>query len=140
MYEWVRFAVTIWLNWGKGRVRMGVWSVGLQSGFRVKVTLGVRDGSYPTSDPMQLLSQFSTWRFFSHEQAKSERDWLVMSSVFVASQSSCFFLCSREQIRLVENRLNSHVRTNTSQTMHVQLFFSPLAAWRQSPLNLALSK
>ena len=28
-----------------------------------------------------------------------------MSSVFVASQSSCFFLCSREQIRLVENRL-----------------------------------
>jgi hypothetical protein len=28
-----------------------------------------------------------------------------MSSVFVTSQSSCFFLCSREQIRLVENRL-----------------------------------
>ncbi len=28
-----------------------------------------------------------------------------MSSVFVASQSSCFFLCSREQIRQVENRL-----------------------------------
>ena len=25
--------------------------------------------------------------------------------MFVASQSSCFFLCSREQIRLVENRL-----------------------------------
>ncbi len=30
-----------------------------------------------------------------------------MSSVFVASQSSCFFLCSREQIRLVKNRLNT---------------------------------
>ena len=43
--------------------------------------------------------------FFSREQAKSECDWMVMSSVFVASQSSCFFLCSREQIRLVENRL-----------------------------------
>jgi hypothetical protein len=48
----------------------------------------------------------STWRICSREQAKSEYDWLVMSSVFVASQSSCFFLCSREQIRLVENRLN----------------------------------
>ena len=36
---------------------------------------------------------------------KSECDWLVMSSVFVTSQSSCFFLCSREQIRQVENRL-----------------------------------
>ena len=52
-----------------------------------------------------LYSPFSTWRFFSREQTKSECDWLVMSSVFVASQSSCFFLCSREQIRLVENRL-----------------------------------
>ncbi len=31
-----------------------------------------------------------------------------MSSV--ASQSSCFFLCSREQIRLVENRLKSNIR------------------------------
>jgi hypothetical protein len=43
--------------------------------------------------------------FFSREQAKSDCDWVVMSSVFVASQSSCLFLCSREQIRLVENRL-----------------------------------
>ena len=42
---------------------------------------------------------------FKSEQAKSECDWLVMSSVFVANQSSCFFLCSREQIRVVENRL-----------------------------------
>ena len=47
----------------------------------------------------------STWRIFSREQAKSECDWLVMTSVFVASQSSCFFLCSREQIRQVENWL-----------------------------------
>ena len=28
---------------------------------------------------------------FSREQAKSECDWVAMSSVFVASQSSCFF-------------------------------------------------
>jgi hypothetical protein len=33
-------------------------------------------------------------------------DWMAMSSVFVTSQSGCFFLCSREQVvRLVENRL-----------------------------------
>ena len=74
--------------------------------------------------------------FFSRERAKSECDWLVMSSVFVssqssclamakgecdwlvmplvfvASQSSCFFLRSREQIRLVENRLYSKLITN----------------------------
>ncbi len=37
------------------------------------------------------LSPFSTRRIFSREQAKSECDWLVMTSVFVASQSSCFF-------------------------------------------------
>jgi hypothetical protein len=54
-------------------------------------------------------SPFSTWRFFSREQVKSECDWVVMSSVFVASQSSCFFLCSREQIRLVENRLKKTI-------------------------------
>jgi hypothetical protein len=54
----------------------------------------------------ETLSPFSTWRFFSREQAKREYDWVVMSSVFVSSQSSCFFLCSREQICQVENRLN----------------------------------
>ncbi len=32
-------------------------------------------------------------RFFSREQAKSECDWVMMSSVFVAIQSSCFLLC-----------------------------------------------
>ena len=51
------------------------------------------------------VSRFSTWRIGSREQAKSGCDWLVMSSRFVASQSSCFFLCSREQIRQVESRL-----------------------------------
>ena len=57
------------------------------------------------NDQSRVLSPFSTWQFFSREQAKSECDCLVMSSVLVASQSRCFFLCSREQIRLVENRL-----------------------------------
>ncbi len=52
-----------------------------------------------------VLSRFSTWRICSREQAKNECDWLVMTSVFVASQSRCFYLCSREQIRQVENRL-----------------------------------
>ncbi len=55
----------------------------------------------------KMLSRLSTWRCFSREQAKSECDWVVMSSVFVASQSSCFFHCSREQIRLVESRLHT---------------------------------
>ena len=36
-------------------------------------------------------SWFSTWRICSRVQAKSECDWLVITSVFVASQSSCFF-------------------------------------------------
>ena len=57
----------------------------------------------------ETFSRFSTWRICSRKQAKNERDWLVMSSVFVASQSSCFFLCSREQIRQVENRLYAHI-------------------------------
>jgi hypothetical protein len=45
---------------------------------------------------------------FSREQVKSECDWVVMvTSVLVVSQSCCFLLCSREQIRLMENRPNS---------------------------------
>ncbi len=51
---------------------------------------------------------FPLGEFVWREQAKSECDWLVLSSVFVASQSCRFFLCSREQIRLVENRLYSN--------------------------------
>jgi hypothetical protein len=42
---------------------------------------------------------------------------LVMSSVFVASQSSCLFLCSREQTRLVGLSL-------FSTTTNVYDFFS----------------
>ncbi len=44
---------------------------------------------------MLNLNQLSTWRICSREQAKSECYWLVMSSVFVASESSCFFLFAR---------------------------------------------
>ena len=63
-----------------------------------------------------FLSRFSTWRICWREQAKSECDWAVMSSVFVASQSSCFFLCSREQIRQVENRLHGGVACKLTTT------------------------
>ena len=46
-----------------------------------------------------------------------------MSSVFVASQSSCYFLCSPEQVRLVENRLHKRLQreginlNNTTRTL-----------------------
>ncbi len=52
---------------------------------------------------LKLVFHLAT--FFARTRQKSERDWVVMSSVFVVSQSSCFFLCSREQICLVEDRL-----------------------------------
>ncbi len=58
-----------------------------------------------------VLSRFSTWRICSREQAKNECDWLVMTSVFVTSQSSCFFLCSREQTCQVENRFMTTTST-----------------------------
>ncbi len=47
-----------------------------------------------------------------------------MLSVFVASQSSCFFLCSRQQIRLVENRLYA---------------ISELTSWKKRNCNLSLT-
>ena len=53
----------------------------------------------------------------SLKQAKRECDWLVMSSVFVASQSGCLFLYSREQTRLVGLSL-------FSTTTNVYDFFS----------------
>ena len=56
----------------------------------------------------RVLSPFCTRRFFSRDQAKHKCDWVVMSSVFVASQSSCCFLCSREKLRQVENRRQGH--------------------------------
>jgi hypothetical protein len=53
----------------------------------------------------RLLSPFSTTQFFSHEPAKHDCDSMEMSSGSVASQSSFFFHCPHEKIRLVENRL-----------------------------------
>jgi hypothetical protein len=54
-----------------------------------------------------------------------------MSSAFVASQSSCSFLGSREQIRLAENKLYSFKHHNCSgsileksYTMYVLLLFA----------------
>jgi hypothetical protein len=44
---------------------------------------------------------------FFPRDAKSECDWLAMSSVLVASQSRCFFLCAREQILPMENSFES---------------------------------
>ncbi len=60
----------------------------------------------PVQNTGENKARFPLGDFFAREQAKSECNWVVMSSVFVASQSSCFFLCSREQIRLVDNRLD----------------------------------
>jgi hypothetical protein len=37
----------------------------------------------------------ATRQLFWHEQAKSECDWMVMSSVFVTNKSSCFFLLGK---------------------------------------------
>ena len=71
-------------------------------------------------------ARFATRRFSSREQAKPECDWLVMASVFVASQSRCFFLCSREKIRLVKNRLGSKLSCeHTMDNLHVRLNFDP---------------
>ena len=53
-------------------------------------------------------------------QAKSE--CVVMSSMFVASQSNCFFLCSRNQIRLVENKLKRGGREEGHQSLRCFLF------------------
>ena len=50
-------------------------------------------------------------------RANKQKANVVMSSVFVTSQSSCFFLCSREQIRLVENRLNDVI-----EQRHIHLY------------------
>ncbi len=55
-------------------------------------------------------------RFFSCEQAKSECDWLVMSAVFVASQSSCPFL-NRNKYTL--NHTQNIDKTNCCNFIHL---------------------
>ena len=59
-------------------------------------------------DEWKSLNSYKAYFYlaiFFGRTSKSECYWVVMSSVFVTSQSSFFFLCSREQIRLSENRL-----------------------------------
>jgi hypothetical protein len=43
-----------------------------------------------------LQAGFPLGHFYSREHAESECDWMLMSSVFVTSESNCVFLCSRE--------------------------------------------
>ena len=81
---------------------------------RNSLTLPMETGGYSS---LEILEPLFHLAIFSREQAKSQCDWVVMSSVFVASQSNCFFLCSHEQIRLVENSFASvHQTTNDSRT------------------------
>ncbi len=47
-------------------------------------------------------ARFPLGDFFSREKAKSECDWVVMSSVFVASQSGCL---SYESVILHRKRI-----------------------------------
>jgi hypothetical protein len=51
-------------------------------------------------------ARFPFGDFFSREQAISECDWVVMSSMFVAQPIKLLFSLFHELIRLVENRLN----------------------------------
>ncbi len=55
----------------------------------------------------------------------SECDWLVMSSVFVASQSSCFFLCSNEN-KCAENHATVQIGSKSMKQVHtfVDLHFN----------------
>ena len=91
------------------------------------------------------LSRFSTWRICSREQAKSECDWLVMSSVFVASLyqvasfsvrankftkwKTCFnYLCAiRRQIICKEKiRLQAVTETFSYRSCAIELYFSSM--------------
>ncbi len=88
-----------------------------------------------------ILSRFSTWRLFSREQAKSECDWLVMSSVFVTSQSSLLLslfartnLPSRKQaLRGREKKQLDWLATNTDDITSQITFAFRLFARTNSP-------
>ena len=56
---------------------------------------------------MAFLSRFSTWRICSREQRNEQLDWLATNTDVITTQSHLLFLCSREQIRQVENRLKA---------------------------------
>jgi hypothetical protein len=70
-----------------------------------------------------VFSVFHSAIIFWREQARSERDWLVMTSVLLASQSSCFFLSSREQIHLMENRLEMNKIMNVNDNINTSMQF-----------------
>ena len=55
----------------------------------------------------KIFIDFSTWRIYSREQRKKQLDWLATNTDNITNQSHSLFACSREQIRQVENRLNS---------------------------------
>ena len=56
-----------------------------------------------------FLSLFSTWRLCSRDakrkQESGKRDWLKLAGEKIRRDCSYFFVCSREQVRQVENRL-----------------------------------
>jgi hypothetical protein len=70
-----------------------------------------------------VFSVFHSAIIFWREQARSERDWVVMTSVFLASQSSCFFLSSHEQIHLMENRLEMNKIMNINDNINTSMQF-----------------
>ena len=56
-----------------------------------------------------FLSLFFTWRLCSRDakrkQESGKRDWLKLAGEKIRRDCSYFFVCSREQIHQVENRL-----------------------------------
>jgi hypothetical protein len=58
----------------------------------------------------------------SHEQAKGECDWVVMTSVFVASQSGCFFLRVIDLFNLLKKK-----------NLSINLFQSSVKSFQKNP-------
>ena len=80
-----------------------------------------------------IKARFPLGDFFRANKQNSECDWLVMSSVFVASQSHSFFACSREKIRPVENGLKGpHTPDAIRQRGAIFCFskFDKFALWK----------
>ena len=78
-----------------------------------------------------LLSRFSTWRICSREQAKSECDWLVMSSVLSPSGISLgeFVRANKEKGNLIGWRQT----LTTSPANHIHFLFvraNKFAKWK----------
>jgi uncharacterized protein YggT (Ycf19 family) len=65
------------------------------------------------------MCEQSSFREGTSQKGKGEYDWVVMSSLSVASQSSCVSLCSREQVRLWINWLTFY------REHHKQVIYEP---------------